>query len=102
MNEHSNAGMPPVQFIENRAAYSGFRQFNLGHLITILVTVFSFGVTYQNITNRLENQQGQIIALQNTQNRLGDTLASVQIEQATDRDFSRRISNLEEKQERGK
>lgn len=105
-----------MRFIENRQTYSGFRQFNLGHLLTILtvagsaLSVYISGqVNAKHTDDRLDNVEISIKSEHDDEQRMGQEIAALQLSEASssqDRldlhhtiedDFSRRLGKLEDK-----
>ena len=95
MNENSN--------------YRGFWQINLGHVLTIVSIISSLGFMYGQVANKLENQQGEIIQLEQSTAKMEASISTIQINEASsnqDRidlhktiedDFSRRLTKLEDR-----
>ncbi len=90
---------------------SRFWQINIGHIVSMLVTVFSFGVAYQSMAGRMENAEDRLSRQEQASAQTATELSAIEISEAAsnqDRvdlhktiedDFSRRLSKLEDKLE---
>ncbi len=101
--------MPPLPQDRIRIDHGGFWQINIGHVVSIGVFLFSFGMAYQSLNGKLETQQTQIISLQTSFNALQGSVVAIQTSNsATTQDLAdmhkifqddvqRRLAKLEER-----
>lgn len=95
--------------MNENSSYRGFWQINLGHVLTIVSIISSLGFMYGQVANKLENQQGEIIELEQSTAKMEASISTIQINEASssqDRidlhktiedDFSRRLTKLEDR-----